>query len=72
LEQLDALIARGVLGARRVKEMLAVVWASPGIWTFEETERIMQTAEDLEALEMEEVYQESGCIHNQLLDSVDI
>ena len=54
LEQLDKLIARGVLGALRVKEMLGVVWKSPGIWTFAETERIMQNADDLEALAMEE------------------
>ena len=54
LEQLDKLIARGVLGALRVKEMLGVVWESPRIWTYEETERIMLNADDLEALATEE------------------
>jgi hypothetical protein len=56
--QLDRVSERGVQAAGKVKEMLGIVWNSTASWTYEETERIMQNEDDLEQLEMEEVYDE--------------
>ena len=50
---------RGVQAATRVREMLLVVWNSTYVWTYEDTERLMQNEDDLEQLDREaEVYEE--------------
>jgi hypothetical protein len=54
--QLDSLSNRGVQAASRVKEMLQIVWGNARPWVYEETERIMQNADDLEQLALEEVF----------------
>jgi hypothetical protein len=56
--QLDKVSGRGVQAASKVKEMLNVVWHSTYPWTYEDTERVMQNADELEQLELEEVYDE--------------
>ena len=53
-EQLDKVSERGVVGANKVKEMLKIVWRSEFEWSYEDTERWMQSADDLEQLELEE------------------
>lgn len=57
-EQLGLVAERGVVGANKVKEMLRLVWRSGREfeWTYEDTERWMQSEDDLEQLEVEEVY----------------
>jgi hypothetical protein len=54
--QLDHVSQRGVMGANKVKEMLQVVWKSTDSWTYEDTERVMQSKDDLEQLWLEERY----------------
>jgi Fungal specific transcription factor domain len=54
VEWLEKVYNRGVMGAKRVKEMLQTVWNSTQPWTYEETERVLQSPEDLEQLDEEE------------------
>lgn len=56
--QLDKVSGRGIQGASKVKEMLNVVWHSTYPWTYEETESLMQNADELEQFQLEEVYEE--------------
>jgi hypothetical protein len=56
--KLDEIAERGMQAAKRVKEMLGIVWNSAYPWTYEETERVMQSPGDLEQLDLEEMYDE--------------
>ena len=55
-DQLDKVSERGVIGANKVKEMLHIVWTSEFEWSYEDTERWMQSEDDLEQLELETTY----------------
>jgi Fungal specific transcription factor domain len=55
-DQLDKVSGRGVIGANKVKEMLQIVWTSEFQWSYDDTERWMQSEDDLEQLELEEGY----------------
>ena len=56
-QQLDRVSNRGVQAATRVNEMLQIVWGSTYPWTYVETEQVMQNADDLEQLTLEEEFQ---------------
>jgi len=55
--QLDRVSNSDVQAACRVKEMLHIVWRCTYPWTYEETERVMQNADDLEQLALQEVFE---------------
>ena len=72
-DQLQQVADRGILAASRVKEMLLVVWNSTFLWTYDDTERLMQNEDDLDQLDQEaEVYEEDASPGGSSLKSTEV